>query len=154
MRACFGLPVKQGILLLWRKVYNKTSPLSVFFCEKECQYCTFMIFIHIGSTVYEDRSLLHCTWGLKSETMCLSSSPPHLSHPEWQREKHNRSSFSRECAVLISSQGWYASVVSHKSEWPHIYSQFKNLAKGALHSAQGNPHLSHFPARSSAGEIG
>ena len=36
-----------------------------------------MIFIHVGSTVYGDRSLLHCTWGLKSETMCLSSSPPH-----------------------------------------------------------------------------
>ena len=35
-----------------------------------------MIFIHVGSTVYEDQLLMHCTWELKSETMC-SSSPPH-----------------------------------------------------------------------------
>ena len=34
----------------------------------------------------------------------------------------------------------YEKALRHKSEWLHIYSQFKNLSKGALHSAQGIPH--------------
>ena len=133
------------------KVYNKTSPwnMSVFLWKGLCQVLQFM---------RTDRS---CTApGDSSPKLCVSVVVPLICLILNDKGKNITEAAVRE-SVLCSFSAcgmpcaecnapfesfWTgnkcevtqicASVLSHKSEWPHICFHFKNLAKGALNSAQ------------------